>query len=107
MSQKKIVIDKENSATGVPFADSFYVKQRMLLTEVAETTVQCAISYEIIFKPGASLQGVLRSAAEKEIQSFEQTFLKEIERYLSEVRSRPKHRKSRRTTGESTISAYD
>jgi hypothetical protein len=99
-------VDKENSATGVPFADSFFVKQRMLLTETADTIVEIAISYEIVFKPGASLQGVLRSAAEKEIQAYESTFLKEIERYLAEVRSRPKHRKSRRSTGESAISHY-
>lgn len=65
VSQKKMVVEKENSATGIPFADSFFVRQKMVLIETSETTVQCTLSYEIIFKPGASLQGVLRGAAEK------------------------------------------
>jgi CRISPR/Cas system CMR subunit Cmr6 (Cas7 group RAMP superfamily) len=60
-----VVIDKENTASGVPFADSFCVNERMIITQVGDNTVTAHMSYEIVFKPGASLKGILKSAADK------------------------------------------
>jgi hypothetical protein len=65
ISTTKIVVNKENTATGIPFADSFYVRDRIILTQVGDSNVTAQMSYEIVFKPGASLQGILKSAADK------------------------------------------
>lgn len=62
-----IVIEKEGSAKGVPFADSFLVKERTIVTQEGED-VKLAVSYEIEFKEGASFQTILRSVALSEIK---------------------------------------
>jgi hypothetical protein len=34
VSTDKIVVEKENAAKGVPFSDTFYVKEKSVVTEV-------------------------------------------------------------------------
>lgn len=47
------------------FADSFHVKERIIIQQIGENKVKLSWTFDIIFKEGASMQSVLRGAAEK------------------------------------------
>jgi hypothetical protein len=52
----------------VPFADSFYVRERIVVRQDKEV-VRAVVSYDVVFQEGARFQGLLKGVALKEIKN--------------------------------------